>query len=120
MCLELGSEDVARSARMREQLMDGDLRGELLVRVIGDVRDERRFELHLSRLHELQDGGGGEHLVHGAESKARVERVCDVSLAIGEAVRGHNERLAAAREEHGTRKTVGVGILIEASAKPGE
>jgi hypothetical protein len=37
MGVELGAEDVAGTARMRQELMDGDLGGDVLVPVIGEV-----------------------------------------------------------------------------------
>src|SRR5690242_3680531 len=50
MGVELRPEDIAGATRVREQLVNRDLRSELLVRVIGDVRDERCLKLHLASL----------------------------------------------------------------------
>src|SRR6266542_455399 len=80
--------------------MDGDLAGDVLVRVIGEVRAERIRELDLAGLYELYYRHRGEHLVHGSDAKARVERVRDPPFAICQSVGAAEEDLAVLLDQH--------------------
>ena len=61
---EVRPEDVARAARVGQQLRDGHLAREILVGIVGEVFPEGVTQAHLPRLYELQDRRGREHLVH--------------------------------------------------------
>src|SRR5207249_6506309 len=73
--LKLRAENVSGPAGVRQQMIDRDLAGDVLVGVIGQVFPQRIVEPQLTRLHELQRRRGGEHLVHGAVTKAGLRPV---------------------------------------------
>ena len=83
MLVKLRTEEISGPSGVREQMMDGGLGGEVLVRVIGEVLPERVGELNLAGLRELKNGDSGEHLVHRADAESRVELVGNFLFAVG-------------------------------------
>jgi hypothetical protein len=65
-----------------EKVTYGHLRSDVRVRIVTEVLADWVVKRELSLLDELQRRDGGEHLVHRADAKARLERVRDVSFAI--------------------------------------
>jgi hypothetical protein len=98
---ELRPEDVARAAGVGEQVVKRHLRRHVRVRVVRQVRAERRVEAHAPGLHELQRRDRGQHLVHRPDAELRERRVRDAPLAIREAVGALEQRAPVANHEHG-------------------
>ena len=109
--VELGPEDVAGAAGVRQQLVDRDLGGDLPVGVVGEVRAEGRRELDLAGLDQLQDRDRREHLVHRPDPKARLDRVRDLPLAVGEPVGLAEQHLAVLGDQHRAAEPVRGGLL---------
>jgi len=115
--LVLRPEDVARAARVREQVMDGDLRRDLLVGIVGEVGAERGVQLDLPRLDELEHGDGGEHLVHRPDAELGRHLVLGARLPVGEAVGVGEDDLASLGHEGGPREAVLARGLVQLCAQ---
>src|SRR5271156_4709359 len=92
--------------------MNGDLGGDLLVGVIGDVLPERIGQLDLAGFDELQDRDGCEHFVHGADAKTRIERVGNLLFAVRQSIGAAEEHLAVLRDQHGPGKAAGGDVTV--------
>jgi hypothetical protein len=64
-------------------------------------------------LRKLQHGGGGEHLVHRANSETSIHAVGNLVLAVGHAVRAGKNQLAALGNRNGPRKAVLARTMLE-------
>ena len=120
MLVEFGAEEIAGAAGVRKKLFDSDFGGDVFVRIVGEIFAERVAEFEFSVLRELQNGGGGEHFVHRADAKFRVERVGDFLVAVGHAVGGSENRRAVFRDERGAGEAVGGGFLLQLFFEGGE
>jgi hypothetical protein len=116
MGVEVGAEDVAGAAGVGQQLVDGDLGGDVAVGVVGEVGAEGSGELDLAGLVQLEDRDGGEHLVHRADAKARADGVRGPVLAVGQSVGAAEEHPVVLGDQHGAgelifaRELVGAGL----------
>ncbi len=99
-------EVVAEAARVREQMLDADAGGRLRRRELRQERRQRLVEGQVPALHELGNGHGGEHLVHGAEVELRIDAVGDREVLAGLPVRPLEDDLVAARQGDGAREAV--------------
>jgi hypothetical protein len=61
----------------------GRFGGHLFVWVIGQVLTNRIGELQLTGLCKLEDRGSREHLIHGADSKTRIQAIGYMMFAVG-------------------------------------
>jgi hypothetical protein len=111
--VELGAEDVARAAGVRQEVVKRDLGRDLPVGVVGQELAERIVQPDRSGLHELQDRRRGEHLVHRADAEARVDAVRDLPLAVRQTVRRTEHRLALVQDEHRTGEPVGAYVVVQ-------
>ena len=100
MGVEVGAEDVAGSAGVCQQLMDGDLGGDLPVGVVGEICGEGSGQLDLAGLDQLKSCDRGEHLVHRSDAKARADGVRDPSVAVGQSVGVAEEHAAVLGDQH--------------------
>ena len=87
------------------------LRRHVLVRIVREVGAERRRQLDLAGLRELQDRDGGDHLVHRSHPEARLGRVRRPLVAIGQPISAGEENLPALRDGHGAGEPIGRGLL---------
>jgi hypothetical protein len=117
MGIKLRAEKVSGAAGVREELVDGYLRGDVLVRIVGQVFAHRVVERDLARLHELENRDGRKHFVHRANAKFRGERVGSFLFAVGHAVGSGENRFAILRQQHGTGKFIGGRVFLESCAK---
>ena len=90
------------------------LRGQVLVRVVGQVLADGVVQRQLAGLDELQRRHGGEHLVHRADAELGVGRVRRAALSVGKAPGVLEQDLAVAGDEHGAGELVCPGELLGA------
>jgi hypothetical protein len=103
MGLEIGRRErreLPEAAGVRQQLMDGDLGGDLAVGVVGQIGSQRSGELDLAGLDQLEDRHRGEHLRHRPDPKPRPDGVRSSALAIGQPVGAAEEHPAVLRDQH--------------------
>src|SRR5580693_6088660 len=110
MRFKLRSEKIAGAAGVRQQMLDRYFRGDFFVGIVREVFADGIVERDFSCLHQLEDGDGGKHFIHGADAEFRTERVWDSLLAIGQAVSACENRLAVFSQEHGP-----ANLSVEAS-----
>ena len=106
---EFGTEDVAGASAVGEQVPHGDLRGQVLVRVVGQVRADGVIQRQQAGLDQLQRRHGGEHLVHRADAELGVGRVRRAALSVGKAPGVLEQDFTVAGHEHGAGELVGPG-----------
>ncbi len=118
--VELGTEEVPGASGVGEQILDGDLCGDVLVRIVGEEFAERIVERELALLCELKNGDGGEHLVHGADAETGIEGVGGLVLAVGETVGLGKDWLALAGEENIAGEGSGGRVFLEFCLEGGD
>jgi hypothetical protein len=101
------------------QVVSRHPRRHLRVRVVREVRAERRVEAQAPGLRELQRRDRGQHLVHRPDAEPRERRVRDALLPIGEAVGALEQRAPVAGDEHGAGELAGRRGGLEPSAERG-
>ena len=93
--------------------MDSHFGGRLFVGVIGQILPEGICQLQFAGLGELEHGGGGEHLIHGADAKAGIQPVGDAMLAVGQSVGAGEDQLVPFGDHHGSGEAVFGGALLD-------
>ena len=117
MLVELRTEEIARASGMSEEMVNGDLVSQLFVGIIGEVPAERIIEMDLAGLCQLEHCGRGEHLVHRADAKLRVERVRNLLLPACHTVNGREYRLSVFRNQRRSGNIAVSSRLVEVPAK---
>src|SRR5262249_5321047 len=106
MFVELWAEEVACSASVCQQMMDGHLGSQIFVWIIGKIFSDGPVELELAILHELHGGHGRKHLVHGADPELRAQVVLDFLVSVGKSIRAGKNWSSVFGHHHRTRKTI--------------
>ncbi len=120
MLIELRTPDIPRSAGIRQQFTDRHLCCKLLVRIAGQILCQWIVESQLSRLHKLHCRYTGNHLVHGRNGKARLQRIGDVMFPVRLTIGFREDRLALPRDHHGPGKPACSRFLQKPLAQRGD
>src|SRR5262249_28795442 len=99
MLIELWTKDVACASGVSRHLFNCHLRGNVFIRIVGEVIAEGCFQIEFAVLYKLKCGDCGEHLVHRSESEARLQSVWRLLFTICQSIRLRKNSLAILCEE---------------------
>src|SRR5262249_46715295 len=109
--IEFRPEKIAGSSGVRQQMMNGHLRGHILIRIIRQELSNRIGQLDLARLHQLQRGYRSEHLVHRTDAKLCAQLVRYFPLAVGHSIREAKDLLSVFQNDSRPGKSISPCVL---------